>query len=286
MAITGGGDVSFPNTALSGGVAVPGGVPLVGGVLNPATLYNAGTLAGGGGKLSLGGNQTSSQQQATGTQRSTSYIPEYSQTPILEQIAKYAGGMAPQVYQWGMDQFNKNQGNIDTMMRSAMSYASPQRIATDMGQAEAGVQQGAEAGRQSATRDLQGYGIDPSAGRYAALDTANRVMSGAAAAGAGNQATRMADQAQGTAMQNQALSAGLQNVAAPVPPPPTPPMTSPRPGCRCRIRRWARYRRAILSRPAPRKAPGLILASTAAMPRSLGMAAWSGTAAYRVCTTV
>ena len=87
----------------------------------------------------------------------------------------------------------------------------PQRIATDVGQAEAGVQQGAEAGRQSAIQDLQSYGIDPSAGRYAGLDTANRVMAGAAAAGAGNQ-QRMADIATGNAMQNQAISSSLQNV--------------------------------------------------------------------------
>ena len=119
--------------------------------------------------------------------------------------------MAPQVYQWGMQQYTKNQGNIDALMRNALSYASPQRIATDVGQAEAGVQQGAEAGRQSAIQDLQSYGIDPSAGRYAALDQASRVTSAAAAAGAGNQ-QRMADIAQGNAMQNQAISSSLQNV--------------------------------------------------------------------------
>ena len=118
--------------------------------------------------------------------------------------------MAPQVYQWGMEQYTNNQGNIDALMRNALSYASPQRIATDVGQAEAGVQQGAEAGRQSAIQDLQSYGIDPSAGRYAALDQASRVTSGAAAAGAGNQ-QRMADIAQGNAMQNQAISSSLQN---------------------------------------------------------------------------
>jgi hypothetical protein len=75
---------------------------------------------------------------------------------------------------------------------SELSYASPQRIKASMGQAEARVMQGAEAGRQNAIRDLQSYGIDPSSGRYAALDNASRVQAGAAAAGAGNQ-QRMAD---------------------------------------------------------------------------------------------
>lgn len=172
------------------------------------TAFGGPTSSSSGFNSSSGSNQ--SQQQSSSQQNSTSYIPDYSETPILESIAKYSAGMAPQVYQWGMDQFSKNQGNIDALMRNALSYASPQRIATDMGQAESGVQQGAEAGRQSAIRDLQSYGIDPSAGRYAGLDTANRVMAGASAVGAGNQ-QRMADISQGNAMQNQAMSSGLQN---------------------------------------------------------------------------
>jgi hypothetical protein len=158
-----------------------------------------------------GQSQAESSQQSVSQQQSGSYIPNYSETPILEGIAQYASQMAPQVYQWGMQQYANNQGNIDALMRNALSYASPQRIATDVGMAESGVAQGAEAGRQSAISDLQSYGIDPSAGRYAALDQASRVTSGAAAAGAGNQ-QRMADIAQGNAMQQQATSASLQNV--------------------------------------------------------------------------
>lgn len=172
------------------------------------TAFGGPSSSSSGFSSSSGSNQ--SQQQATSQQQSTSYIPDYSETPILEQIANYSAQMAPQVYQWGMQQYANNQGNIDALMRNALSYASPQRIATDVGQAEAGVQQGAEAGRQSAIQDLQSYGIDPSAGRYAALDQASRVTSGAAAAGAGNQ-QRMADIAQGNAMQNQAISSSLQN---------------------------------------------------------------------------
>src|SRR5262245_32421062 len=141
---------------------------------------------------------------------SDQYIPDYPQTPLLMAIAQDAFARSGQVYQWGMDQFNRNQGNIDSLMRDALSYASPQRIATDMGMAEAGVQQAAEKGRLSALRDLESYGIDPSSGRYAALDQANRVQAAASAAGAGNQ-QRMADEAAGNAMRNQAISSGLQN---------------------------------------------------------------------------
>lgn len=158
--------------------------------------------------------QNQSQQNAFNTAlnnaHSESFIPEYSQTPILERIAQEAENYAPQVYRWGMDAYERNQGNIDNLMRAGQLWASPQHIATMMGQAEAGVQQAGEQARQSALQDLQSYGIDPSAGRYAALDQASRVQTAAAAAGAGNQ-QRMADIAQGLTMQNQAMSAGLQN---------------------------------------------------------------------------
>ena len=146
------------------------------------------------------------------TSDSTSFIPDYPQAPLLQSIAQYAFDQAPQVYQWGMQQWAANQGNIDGLLRDALSYASPQRISVDMGMAEAGVQQGAEAGRQAAIQDLQSYGIDPSSGRFQKLDAANRVMASASAAGAGNQ-QRMADIAAGNAMRQQGIAASLQNTA-------------------------------------------------------------------------
>src|SRR5436190_5514169 len=97
------------------------------------------------------------------------------------------------------------------MMRNAMTYASPQRIAASMGSAQAGVQQGAEAGRQASIKDLQSFGIDPSSGRYAALDQASRVMSGAQAAGAGN-IQRDRDIATGWGMQTAAQDASTKTV--------------------------------------------------------------------------
>jgi hypothetical protein len=175
----------------------------VGGGLIPIPVSGGG---GGSSSFSTSANQSQSRSQ------SGSYIPNYSETPILENIANYSASMAPQVYQWGMQQYANNQGNIDSLMRNALTYASPQRIAADMGMAESGAAQGAEAGRQSALSDLQSYGIDPSAGRYAGLDQANRVQSAASVAGAGNQ-QRMADVATGNAMQQQAISSGIQNAA-------------------------------------------------------------------------
>jgi hypothetical protein len=53
----------------------------------------------------LGGlGMNTSANQAQSAQQSMSFIPDYSETPILESIAKQAQNMAPQVYQWGMDQ--------------------------------------------------------------------------------------------------------------------------------------------------------------------------------------
>jgi hypothetical protein len=184
--------------------------------VNLGSLPQPGTV---GGPTSIGGNVSQRQAQSTMQSTSNSYIPDYAESPILREIAQYSRSMAPQVYQWGMDQYNKNQGNIDTMMRNAMTYASPQRIAAEMGRAEAGVMQGAEAGRQNAIRDLQSFGIDPSSGRYAALDKANQVMAGASAAGAGNvqrEATtaagaQMQAAAQGLSEQNYQLGYGASN---------------------------------------------------------------------------
>jgi hypothetical protein len=155
--------------------------------------------------------QSISQQQSTQASLAGTYIPDYAESPILREIAQYARSMAPQVYQWGMEQFNKNQGNIDTMLRNALTYASPQRIAAAMGQTEAGVMQGAEQGRQNAIRDLQSFGIDPSSGRYAALDKASQVMAGAQAAGSAN-LQRQGIEAMGTQMQGQAIDRSLGNV--------------------------------------------------------------------------
>jgi hypothetical protein len=159
-----------------------------------------------------GGTMGSSSSESFGQGTSDQYIPNYPQAPLLQAISQYAFDHANDTYDWGMEQYNKNQGNIDNVMRNALSYASPQRISVDMGMAESGVQQGAEAGRQNAIKDLESYGIDPSSGRYAALDSANRVMASASAAGAGNQ-QRMADEAAGNAMRNQAIAASLQNTA-------------------------------------------------------------------------
>jgi hypothetical protein len=166
--------------------------------------------------LNLSQNQATNQAQNNATNNSfnnaysTSFIPDYSQTAILERIAQEAENYAPQVYNWGIDAYERNQHSIDDLMRAGQMWASPQHIATMMGQAEAGVQQAGEQARQKSIQDLQSFGIDPSAGRYKALNDAIDVQTAATAAGAGNQ-QRNADIDRGVTMQNQAMSAGMQN---------------------------------------------------------------------------
>lgn len=159
---------------------------------------------------------------------------------FLQQLAQYAQQLEQQQYQWGQQQFAKNSGLTDQIVNNylqnagtaqgmaandlaryeglyqplenkliseANSYASPNRIQSEMGAAQAGVAQNFDAQRQNAIRDLQSYGIDPSAGRYAGLDRADRAQEAAAAAGAGNQA-RKAAEATGRALRSEALQIG------------------------------------------------------------------------------
>ncbi len=93
------------------------------------------------------------------------------------------------------------------LIAEANSYASPTRVKTDMGMADSGSAQAMEASRQNSLRDLQAYGIDPSSGRYAALDRADQARAGAAEAGAGQQ-QRLATEAIGRALRSEAIQIG------------------------------------------------------------------------------
>lgn len=81
----------------------------------------------------------------------------------------------------------------DSLVADAQSYASPERKAAEMGRAQAGVAQQFEAKRQAASRELESYGINPSATRFAALDIGLRADQGAAEAAAADAAGRAVD---------------------------------------------------------------------------------------------
>lgn len=180
---------------------------------------------------------SSQASESTGTQQSTS-TPGI--LPFLQQLAEFSQGLASQTYNWAADTFAKNsqltdqnvQSFLDTSAKSlaqatndtsryqnifqpeenqlvqdANSYASDARIKSNMGSAESTTEQDMEAGRQNSLRDLQAYGIDPSSGRYAELDQAERAKQAAAAAGAGQQ-SRLATEATGRALRSEAIQVG------------------------------------------------------------------------------
>jgi hypothetical protein len=83
-----------------------------------------------------------------------------------------------------------------------------------MGEAQAGVAQQFEGARNAATQQLEGYGIDPSSTRMAALDIGTRTQEAAAKAAAGTQASNTVDQqAQALRQQVIANSSPLANQA-------------------------------------------------------------------------
>lgn len=69
-------------------------------------------------------------------------------------------------------------------------YTSPERIAANMGAAQANVAQAFDAARNNSTRELESYGVNPAATRFGALDIGFRAQQAAAMAGAGNVSRR------------------------------------------------------------------------------------------------
>jgi hypothetical protein len=101
----------------------------------------------------------------------------------------------------------------DQYAREAGSYASNERLQHEMGRAESGVMQAGNAAQINAEQQLQGFGVDPSSGRYADLIRASKTADAAAAAGAGEQARR-ATEMEGTRRKETAMNYGAQLPAA------------------------------------------------------------------------
>ena len=81
----------------------------------------------------------------------------------------------------------------DQLIADANSYASPERKQQETAAAMALVSGQMEGQRRSAQRNLESFGIDPSATRYAGLDANYRAMTGAAQAAAGTKAGQNVD---------------------------------------------------------------------------------------------
>jgi hypothetical protein len=159
-----------------------------------------------------------------------------------QQIAAYAAQLASSQEQWGQNQYaatsavtnnsidnylaasqqdmnlanqttnqyeNTTVPEINQQANEAAQYASAGRIGVNMGAAESQSMQGTNAAMQAAKQNLQSYGINPSSGEYAELNSANRTAAGAAAAGAGQQ-SELATEATGRGLLASSIATGQQ----------------------------------------------------------------------------
>lgn len=95
----------------------------------------------------------------------------------------------------------------DEAIAEARDYDSPERRAREMGKAGATVAQVFDTQRNAAIQSLEGYGVDPSSTRMAALDIGLRAQKAAAMAAAQNQASDNVD-ATGRALRSEAINVG------------------------------------------------------------------------------
>ncbi len=186
-----------------------------------------------------GSSSNSSQNVSSGSSQSqsTTGVLDYPERAFLDSVAQYTGQVGQNIYNWAQGEYAKNSNltdanihnylntsqsalnnanayqneynnnaipGINQQFAEARNYASPDRISRDMGAAISGQQQGNEAALNAHKQDLQSYGIDPSAGRYAGLDEASKVQSAAAAVGSA-EAARRADVTTGQSLLNNAI---------------------------------------------------------------------------------
>jgi hypothetical protein len=182
----------------------------------------------------------------TSSSSSTPVVTETAENGLLDQLSGVAAGLAQQMNSWAQqtyaqtsaitDQavgnfFNASQQmmglagemtgqynnlfapeNAD-LVRDADSYASTDRQQVDMGQAGATQAQAGDQAIKNSEQNLVSMGIDPSSGRYAALDKAAAVQNAANVAGAENM-QRNQDVQTGQALRSQAVQVGSELPAA------------------------------------------------------------------------
>jgi hypothetical protein len=95
----------------------------------------------------------------------------------------------------------------DQLAEEAEDYASPERQALEEGRAQATVAQQFEQARDASLRQLEGFGVDPTSTRAAALDIGVRAQQAASQAAAGNQA-RLATENTGRALRSESINVG------------------------------------------------------------------------------
>jgi hypothetical protein len=150
--------------------------------------------------------------QSASTSQSTSggssFIPDYPQSAFLQMVAGEANNYANSAYSRYDSTFQPLE---NALISDSNKFQSPGYLSQVAGAASSGAGQAGEAQRTNSLRDLQAFGIDPSGGRYAELDKAERGRTAATQAGAAQEAMRQTQQA-GRDMRGQALAIGQKNL--------------------------------------------------------------------------
>jgi hypothetical protein len=102
---------------------------------------------------------------------------------------------------------NLFQPQENNLVQEANSYASVPRQQFEMGRAEATTANAANAARMNTLNELRSYGVNPSAGEFAALTSAANTQAAAAQAAAGTQAAQQTA-ATGRQLRGQAIQIG------------------------------------------------------------------------------
>lgn len=173
--------------------------------------------------------------------------PDYSGiTGALAGNSSVYNSLNREMYDWAKTQYNKNRGVTDDVVTNdldtqhsvgdfsrdtfdrfsdkyrgledqqiddAQNYASDARRDKEVGAAQAKVGQQFDAARAAAQRELEGYGINPAATRFAALDIGTRSQEAAAKAAAGTTASNTVDNT-ARALRSQAIDTGQKDVNA------------------------------------------------------------------------
>src|ERR1035437_4892106 len=161
---------------------------------------------------SVSSGTSTSQSTSNSTSTSTpSVAPVNLQiAAMLQQLSGTAEAQGNETYKWANDQFAKSSVVTDQMVNDANTYSSQARIGSEMGKAETDTGQAMDASRVNSEEQLRSYGVDPSSGRYAALDRAANTQKAAAQAGAG-QVARQKTEDTGRQLRAQAINAEMAN---------------------------------------------------------------------------
>lgn len=171
--------------------------------------------------VNLGGGMGTSHSQSKSQSTSTPEVMQSPQSQFELQLAGLLQNIGQGQYDWATNQFNNAQGVTDQQIdnyinnansslaqsnslwnqynsefapimsqyaQKAQSYASPERINFNMGQAESTAGQAADQAAKNAQEQLMSFGVNPSSGMYGELADAQQAARAASQASAGTEA--------------------------------------------------------------------------------------------------